>query len=203
MPDPRMSLRRELPVGSVGRLSSGWWAMWCVLATEGSLFAYLLFSYFYIGSQVHPPWIDGGPPKMHLAIPGTILLLAASGTAWWGERGIMQGRPGQLRLGLGATVLLGCIFLGLQAKEWHDKPFGLEKDSYSSLFYTVTGFHMAHVVIGLLMLVALLAWSFLGYFDQRRHSALSIGALYWHFVTAVWIAVFGSLYIAPHLGLFT
>ena len=200
MPDARMALRRELPVGSVGRLSSGWWAMWCVLATEGALFAYLLFSYFYIASQAHAPFTDGGPPKLHLAIPGTILLLAASGTAWWGERGIMRGRPGQLRLGLAATLVLGAIFLALQAKEWHDKPFGLAKDAYSSLFFTITGFHMAHVAVGLLMLAALLAWSLLGYFDQRRHSALSIGALYWHFVTAVWVAVFCALYLAPHVG---
>jgi len=200
MPDARMVLRRELPVGSVGRLSSGWWAMWCVLATEGALFAYLLFSHFYIASQAHAPFTDGGPPKLHLAIPGTILLLTASATAWWGERGIMRGRPGQLRLGLGATVVLGAVFLALQAKEWHDKSFGLDKDAYSSLFFTITGFHMAHVVVGLLMLIALLAWSLLGYFDQRRHSALSIGALYWHFVTAVWVAVFSALYLAPHFG---
>ena len=62
---------------------------------------------------------------------------------------------------------------------------------------------MMHVAVGLLMLAALLAWSLLGYFDQRRHSPLSIGALYWHFVTAVWLAVFGSLDLAPHLGVGT
>jgi heme/copper-type cytochrome/quinol oxidase subunit 3 len=200
MPDARMALRRELPVGSLGRLSSGWWAMWCVIATEGALFAYLLFSYFYIASQAHPHWLDGGPPGLRLALPGTAVLLAASGTAWWGERGIMRGRTRQLRLGLLATLVLGTVFLAMQLKEWHDKPFALSRDSYSSLFFTITGFHMAHVVAGLLMIAALLAWSLLGYFDERRHSPLSIGALYWHFVTAVWIAVFGSLYLAPRLG---
>jgi heme/copper-type cytochrome/quinol oxidase subunit 3 len=199
--DARMALRRELPVGSVGRLSSGWWGMWCVLGTEAALFAYLLFSYFYVGAQAHAPWPDGGPPKLHLAIPGTIILIGGSATVWWGERGVMRGRPTQLRIGLAATLVLGAIFLGMQLKEWHDKPFSLTKDAYSSLFFTITGFHMAHVVAGLLMLAALLAWSLLGYFDQRRHSALSIGALYWHFVTAVWIVVFGCLYVAPHLGI--
>lgn len=201
MPDARMALRQELPVGSVGRLSSGWWGMWGVLATEAALFAYLLFSYFYIAAQANGSWPDGGPPRLHLAIPGTLILLAASGTVWWGERGIMHGRPGQLRLGLAATLVLGAIFLGLQLKEWHDKPFQLSKNAYSSLFFTITGLHMAHVVFGLVMLALLLAWSLMGYFDQRRHSALSIGALYWHFVTVVWIAVFSALYVAPHLGL--
>lgn len=200
MPDARMALRRELPVGSIGRLSNGWWGMWCVLATEGALFAYLLFSYFYIGSQAHAPWPDGGPPPLRLAGPGTLILLAASATVWWGERGIMRGRPGQLRLGLAATLVLGAVFLAMQWKEWQGKPFGLAHDAYSSLFFTITGFHMAHVVVGLLMLAALLLWSLMGYFDARRHSALSIGAVYWHFVTAVWLAVFGALYLAPRFG---
>lgn len=201
MPDARMALTRPLPIGSVGRLSSGWWGMGCVIATEAALFAYLLFSYFYIAAQAHAPWPTGGPPKLGIAGTGTVILVAASLTVWWGERGIMRGRPGQLRLGLAATLVLGAAFLGLQLYEWQQKPFTLAKDVYGSLFFTITGFHMAHVVVGLLMLAVLLVWSFLGYFDSRRHSALSIGAIYWHFVTVVWLLVFGALYLTPYAGL--
>jgi cytochrome c oxidase subunit 3 len=143
----------------------------------------------YIAAQAHAPWPTGGPPKLGIALAGTAILLAASGTVWWGERGIMRGRPGQLRLGLAATLVLGTLFIGLQLYEWRHKPFTLTKDVYGSLFFTITGFHMAHVAAGLVMLLVLLAWSTLGYFDERRHSALSIGAIYWHFVTAVWLVV--------------
>jgi cytochrome c oxidase subunit 3 len=200
MPDAAMDLTRPLPVGSVGRLSSGWWGMWCVIATEAALFAYLLFSYFYIAAQAHAPWPPDGPPKLGIALAGTVILLAASGTVWWGERGIMNGRPGQLRLGLAATLVLGVVFLGLQLLEWSHKSFTPAKNVYGSLFFTITGFHMVHVAAGLLMLLVLLVWSFMGYFDQRRHSALSIGAIYWHFVTAVWLAVFATLYLSPYAG---
>lgn len=201
MPDAAFARSSEgLPVGSRGRLSSGWWGMWALIATEAALFGYLLFSYFYIQSQVSGPWPVGGPPKMQIALPDTIVLLVASATMWWGEKGVRTGRPGQLKLGLLATVLLGIVFLGLQLLEWHNKPFHLTTDVYGSLYFTVTGFHMAHVVAGLLMLVALLVWSLLGYFDERRHSAVSIGAIYWHFVTAVWVLVFLSLYVSPYLG---
>ncbi|MBE7940904.1 MULTISPECIES: cytochrome c oxidase subunit 3 [Ramlibacter] len=201
MPDAAMDLTQALPVGSKGRLSSGWWGMWCVVATEAALFAYLLFSYFYIASQAPAPWPDGGPPPLGIAGTGTLVIVLASLTVWWGERGIMRGEAGRLRLGLAATLALGVFFIGLQLHEWRGKPFTLSKDAYGSLFFTITGFHMAHVIAGLLGLAVLLVWSLLGNFDRRRHAAISIGAVYWHFVTVVWLVVFASLYLSPYLGL--
>ena len=58
-----------LPVGSKGRLSSGWWGMVTLLATETALFAYLLFSYFYIASQSGGAWPPGGPPCRPISAP--------------------------------------------------------------------------------------------------------------------------------------
>jgi cytochrome c oxidase subunit 3 len=59
---------------------------------------------------------------------------------------------------------------------------------------------MAHVVVGLLLLAAMLLWSLLGYFSRGRHAAVTIGALYWHFVDAVWLFLFVSLYLSPYLA---
>jgi cytochrome c oxidase subunit 3 len=64
----------------------------------------------------------------------------------------------------------------------------------------VTGFHLAHVIVGLLLLLALLVWAALGYFDRERHAPLTIGAIYWHFVDVVWLIVFSVLYLVPRLG---
>ena len=189
-----------LPVGSKGRLSSGWWGMWTVIGTEAALFAYLLFSYFYIGSQAHGAWPPDGPPKLRIAVPDTAILIAGSVTMWWGERGIRSGRSRTLLLGIAATLVLGVVFLGLQLVEWHAKPFSLGSSVYGSLYFTITGFHMAHVVAGLVMLVVLFVWTALGYFGTPRHSAVSIGVIYWHFVTAVWIAVFVTFYVTPFLS---
>ncbi|HVW73169.1 MAG TPA: cytochrome c oxidase subunit 3, partial [Rhizomicrobium sp.] len=104
-------------------------------------------------------------------------------------------------MGLGLGTILGIIFLAVQAKEWADKPFTLSSTPYSSLYFTVTGFHMAHVGVGVLMLAALTLWSALGYFNSRRFAHIHIGAAYWHFVDAVWIAVYVTFYITPLLGL--
>ncbi len=189
-----------LPVGSKGRLSSGWWGMLTVIATEAALFAYLLFSYFYIASQAHGMWPPDGLPKLRIAVPGTLVLIAGSVTMWWGERGIRAGNRKQLLWGLAVTIILGIVFLGLQAIEWGNKPYWLASNVYASLYFTVTGFHMAHVVVGLLLLAALFLWTALDYFGARRHSAVSIGVIYWHFVTIVWVAVFTTFYVTPYLA---
>ncbi len=119
---------------------------------------------------------------------------------WWGERGVERGKPGQLTAGIVAALVLGTIFLAMQAYEWKRQPFALSAGVYSSLYFTVTGFHILHVVVGLLMLAVLLVWSARGYLSADRHAAASIAAVYWHFVTIVWIAVFFTIYIAPRLS---
>ena len=189
-----------LPVGSKGRLSSGWWGMLAVVATEAALFAYLLFSYYYVSAQRVGAWPPGGMPKLDLAIPGTIVLLAGSVTMWWGERGIRRGNRGALLLGLGLSIVLAICFVALEGLEWRRAGFSLLTDVYGSLYFTVTGFHMAHVIVGALMLAMLFIWACFGYFGTRRHSTVSIGVMYWHFVTAVWIAVFLTFYVTPFLA---
>ena len=188
-----------LPVGSKGRLSSGWWGMIAVIATEASLFAYLLFSYYYVAAQTVSAWPPKGPPKVALAVAGTVVLLLGSVTMWWGEKGVRAGKRGQLLFGLGSSVLLAIAFLVLEGIEWSNKDFSLASNSYGSLYFTVTGFHMLHVIVGALMLTALFGWTLLDYFGARRHSTVSIAVMYWHFVTAVWIAVFFTFYVMPHL----
>ncbi len=197
--DVRLYRGEALPVGSKGRLSSGWWGMLTVIATEAALFAYLLFSYFYVAAQATGRWPPHGPPKLGLAAAGTVLLVLGSATMWWGEKGIRAGRRGPLLVGLVSSIVLAVGFLVLEVIEWSGKDFSLASDAYGSLYYTVTGFHMLHVIVGALMLAMLAVWTALGYFGARRHSTISIAVLYWHFVTVVWIAVFVTFYVTPYL----
>jgi heme/copper-type cytochrome/quinol oxidase subunit 3 len=196
-------LQGKLPVGAVDTRASGWWAMIFVVFTEASLFAYLLFSYFYLAVQPHMAgtFPQGGPPSLMLALPGTIILLASSVAVGWAQLGIEHGSRWRLVTGLGIGAILGAVFLMVQYFEWKEKPFGLSSSPYSSLYYSITGLHMAHVVIGVAMLLALTLWSALGYFNRLRFAHIHIGALYWHFVDAVWLAVFFTFYITPLLGL--
>lgn len=189
----------RLRLGSGSKGSSGWMGMMTLILTEGCLFAYLLFSYYYMALQSGRDWLPPELPSFRLSGPNTAILIVSSVAVWVGERGVKRDRRWLALLGLVVSFLLGCAFVGIQVKEWIDKPFVLSSTSYSSLFFTVTGFHMAHVVGGLLVVAALILWTALGLFDGRRHAAVSIGAIYWHFVDAVWLTVFFTFYVTPYL----
>lgn len=188
-----------LPVGSRGRNSVGWWGLLCLIATEGSLFAYLLFSYYYIAVQRGRGWLPEPHPSILLSGPNTAILLSSSVAVWWGEEGVKKGRRGQHLAGLLASILLGLVFLVVQIFEWKSKTFGLQSGAYGSLFFVVTGFHMAHVIVGVLVLSAVFLWSLMGYFGPRHHARVTVAALYWHFVDAVWLCVFFTFYLSPYL----
>ena len=138
-------------------------------------------------------------PRSAYSLPGTIVLLLSSVAVWWGEKGVKSGRRGQHLSGLAIGVLLGLIFLVVQLFEWKSKHFTLSSSGYGSFFFTITGFHMAHVIVGVTALIAVLAWSIAGYFSPRRYQHVMIASVYWHFVDAVWLAVFFTFYLSPYL----
>lgn len=190
-----------VPVGPQGRRASGSYGMVFLIATEAALFVYLLFSYFFLGSQAPGAWPPSGAPALPVAAANTLVLLASSLTAWWGQRGIEKGRPRRLLLGLILSFGLGGIFTAVQVHEWLGKDFRPSSNAYGSLYFTITGLHMAHVLAGLVILACLILWTAFGRFSAARHGHVTIGVLYWHFVDAVWLAVFATLFITPRLGL--
>jgi cytochrome c oxidase subunit III len=189
----------RVPVGSIRRRGTGWWGVLMLILTEGSLFAYLLFSYYYFALQSSGGFLPDKLPPIDLSLPNTVVLLLSSVAVWWADSGVRRGRQGQLVIGLAIALVLGIAFVVVQLFEWRSQTFTLRSSEYGSLFYTITGFHMAHVIVGLLVLAALLLWSALGYFAGRRSAPILIGGAYWHFVDAVWLAVFFTFYITPYL----
>jgi heme/copper-type cytochrome/quinol oxidase subunit 3 len=191
---------QNLPVGPIGRHGLGWWGVGTLVASEAALFAYLLFAYFYTGATAQPGWLLEPHPVLKLALPNTILLLASSAAAWFGERGVLQYRRSQALVGFAAAFVMGVGFVAVQWFEWHAKAYSLGTSSYASLYFVTTGFHIAHVLIGIAVLAALLAWTAIDYFSPRRRLTVSAGVLYWHFVDIVWLFVFATYYITPYLG---
>lgn len=189
-----------LPVGPTGRHGLGWWGAGTLIASEGALFVYLLFSYYYVGAISPPGWVLEPHPPLHLALPNTVLLLLSSVVAWAGEHGVLHRKRAQALIGFGGAAVMGIIFAIVQVVEWRAKTFGIGSSSYGSLYYVTTGFHMAHVLVGIGILIGIFVWTALDYFSPRRHMSVSAGVLYWHFVDAVWLLVFATYYITPYLG---
>lgn len=190
---------RPIEVGASANKGVGLWGVMCLIATEGVLFAYLLFSYYYTASQLGPAWSPEPRPSLALALPNTAVLLLSSVFVWWGEGGVRKDSKARQITGLAIGVLLGAIFVTVQAFEWHEKTFTIRSSPYGSLYVVITGFHMVHVLVGLTALALTTVWSGLGYFSAARRAPITIVSYYWHFVDAVWLAVFFTFYLSPYL----
>ena len=130
----------------------------------------------------------------------TPILLLSSGPMHLAERGIKKGSLWQLRLGLFLTFAMGATFASLQVVEYLKtvKEFTPRTDVYGSLFYGITGFHGIHVAVGLLMILWLQYHAWRDRFSSDNYLPVEVVTMYWHFVDAVWVFIFGSLYLAPH-----
>jgi heme/copper-type cytochrome/quinol oxidase subunit 3 len=97
------------------------------------------------------------------------------------------------------TFAMGSTFLGLQGIEYVDKLKEVtpRTDIYGSLFFTITGFHGIHVLVGLLLNLWLQFYAWKGRFSAERYLPVENVVMYWHFVDAVWVFIFASLYLAP------
>jgi heme/copper-type cytochrome/quinol oxidase subunit 3 len=186
-----------LPIQGVGKVSTAWWGVLCLIGTEGILFVYLIFSYAYLGMQAPGTWPPTGKPSLLLAGPNTIILVVSSFALLWGIRGLSRiGAQRRLRIALAITIILGVIFLCVQGFEWSSRHLTLQTNSYGSIYFTLTGIHMVHVALGVIMLLTLLCWSLMGRLDTHPEY-VRLGAVYWHFVDVVWLAIFTAIYVIP------
>lgn len=194
-------LGAPLPMGSIGTSASGWWGAWILMLSEATLFAYLFFTYFYFSIQPPANWIPGRPPSF--LYPGIQTGLALGGciSAWFAHRSIRLGQRLLALIGLGVTILFCSGFIGVQFLDWFSKPFPFSQSTYSSIYFLITGTHLAHVVVGWLMLLMVFLWTALGYFDGVRHVPIAIAAIYWYFIAIIWIAVFFTLTCSPYFFL--
>jgi cytochrome c oxidase subunit 3/cytochrome o ubiquinol oxidase subunit 3 len=128
----------------------------------------------------------------------SFVLLMSSLTMVLAVSALTRGDEKRNRLWLGATALLGMIFIGGQVYEFTSfvkEGLGFTTNIFGSAFYTLTGFHGAHVSLGILMLVSLIVLSLRGKLAHEKAETVEIIGLYWHFVDIVWIIIFTVVYL--------
>lgn len=128
----------------------------------------------------------------------TLILLTSGGTITWAHHALKNESRSQLIMGLGLTVLLGCIFLVLQVVEYmhayQDMDLTLNSGIYGTTFFMLTGFHGAHVTLGTIMLFIIWLRCLKGHFTPEQHFGFEAAAWYWHFVDVVWLILFVFVY---------
>ncbi|EFK53573.1 cytochrome c oxidase, subunit III [Corynebacterium genitalium ATCC 33030] len=128
----------------------------------------------------------------------TIVLVTSSVTSQLGVFAAEKGDVFGLRKWFTVTIALGVIFLGLVAYEWAEMVMhGVTPQSsvYGSVFYIITGFHMAHVTAGIIAFCIVMARVAKSKFTPAQATAAMVTSYYWHFVDVIWIGVFVTLYL--------
>lgn len=169
------------------------------LASEAMLFAGLIGGYVVLrlSSPAWPPSPEY--PKLPILLTGinTVFLITSSFTYHFAEVAVKKGRSGLFWLFV--TVLLGAAFLCVQAYEWthlHHEGLWFNKGGvYGSSFFVLTGFHGAHVAVGVLLILIAFLRQLGGAYTPQNHTYLILAGMYWHFVDVVWIFLYSILYL--------
>ncbi|HEX2375650.1 MAG TPA: heme-copper oxidase subunit III, partial [Actinomycetota bacterium] len=142
------------------------------------------------------------PDTPHLSAPYaailTAILVTSSVTMQFGVWAIRKNNSRRLVLWLTVSLLLGVIFLVMQGLEYAnliEEGMTLSSGVFGSTFYTLTGFHGAHVAGGAAFILIVLLRARSGQFTARYHDTVEMASYYWHFVDVVWIGLFSTIYL--------
>jgi heme/copper-type cytochrome/quinol oxidase subunit 3 len=175
-------------------------AMWAFLGSECLFFGSLITTYLLYRSES-----GGGPsPADVYDIPYTsvssFVLLMSSLTMVLALSAIQRGNHPGMRVWLLATAFLGMTFIGGQIFEFttfYEEGLALSTSPFGSAFFVLTGFHGAHVTIGILMLLSLVGMNLTVHLETADARKVEMVGLYWHFVDIVWIIIFTVVYLVP------
>ena len=182
-----------------GGISSSLLGMVLFIASEVMFFGGLFGAYFTIRSAA-PEWPPPDTPHLSAAYAAvlTAILVTSSVTMQFGVWAIRKNEQRRLMLWLAVSLILGLIFLGMQAYEYAtliEEGMTLSSGVFGSTFYTLTGFHGAHVAGGAAFILIVLLRARSGQFTARYHDTVEMASYYWHFVDVVWIGLFSTIYL--------
>jgi cytochrome c oxidase subunit III len=208
-----LTTHEPTPVGGLahdqrGGISNPILGMLLFICSEIMFFSGLFAAYFSVRATalVWPPIVSGEGGEaltesfnLHaepfFAFGLTVILVISSFTCQFAVWAIRRDDHTGFIRNIAVTLVLGIVFLIGQAYDYATLGFGLSDGVFGTTFYTLTGFHGAHVFGGAIMLSVVLYRGLAGQFSSRHHDAVEATSLYWHFVDVVWIALFSTLYI--------
>jgi cytochrome c oxidase subunit 3 len=179
------------------RVEAQFLGMLLFIISEIMLFGAFFTAYFFIRVVGEAEWFpfDGLELPVGIAAVNTGILLSSSFTMHWALEGIRTENHRALKMGLFTTLLLGLTFLTVQVNEYVHLGFAISANSQSTIFYSLTGLHGAHVFIGLTLLLFANIRAFRGHYTAKEHRGVEVPGIYWHFVDIMWIFVFSTLYL--------
>lgn len=172
---------------------------WLFLGGEAVLFGTLFATFLTLRNQV----ADGPSASELFSLPmigvTTLILLVSSLTSVFAVQAMHRGDRNVLARWLGITVLLGLAFLVLEIYEFYEymvhENYSMTTSAFSSAFYTLVGFHGAHVLFGILWISILIGQLFKKGLNVVTAPKIYVSAMYWHFIDVVWVFIFTVVYL--------
>ena len=179
------------------------------IASEVMFFVAWFWAFFASAGDPSDPQVFGRldftggiwPPKgtevldpLKLPLMNTFVLVTSSFAVNVAHDDLREGNRQGFKNFLLVGILLGVLFVVTQAYEYIHAPFAFKNTIYGATFFMATGFHGAHVIIGVIFLTVCLVRAFLGQMTPRHHLGFQFAAWYWHFVDVVWLFLFSCIY---------
>ncbi len=170
--------------------------MWCLIIAESAIFSIFVVAYLYYAGKS----LSGPTPAQVLDVPylTSICLFSSSLTILLAEKALHHGNVKRFGLFWFLTIALGVIFLVGTGLEWYRLIYKdgltISTNLFGTTFYSLVGLHAFHVTVGLLGLTIILLLTLFGAVKQEHSARISVFAMYWHFVDAIWIVVLSVVY---------
>jgi cytochrome c oxidase subunit 3 len=184
-----VAAREGVEVEGEARLAINRLGLSLFILSESMLFGAFLAARFYLAGLERPAVNVGLGSLM------TLVLIASSGLSYRGLAALRRDQRRAAVWSLGATALLGLLFLAGVALEWSTAEFSAGTP-YGTAFFSTTGLHAAHVLSAVLVMVAVTRLLARGHFSPRAHWGVAAAVTYWTFVDALWVlAIFPTFYL--------
>ena len=190
----------RLPLHGMGRASVTWWGTAAFMLIEGTGFALVIAVYLYLMSRASTWPIDAPPPDL---LPGTLvtlILLASLVPNYLISRWAEQENLRKIRIGMVVMSLFGIAPLIPRAFEFPALRVSWDTNAYGSVIWLLLGLHTTHIITDLADTLVLAGLVFTRHGQSRRRLGdVQDNAMYWNFVVATWLPIYGCIYWIPRL----
>jgi heme/copper-type cytochrome/quinol oxidase subunit 3 len=184
-----------------------WWGSVLMLVIETTMFAIVIASYFYLRMnfdvwpppRTEPPTTLDTNPDLAIGTVALVVMLAGCVPMIFVDRAARRGEQFAVQVGLVICVLFGLVQIVLRALEFPAFHFWWDSNAYGSIVWTTLGLHLGHMIATLLEVVLPTVWVFLRGLDEKHALDITIAAIYWYWVAAIWVPAYAVLYFGPRL----
>jgi nitric oxide reductase NorE protein len=187
------------PAGVVRGHLPGDLAMWFFILAELSVFAILILA-FAVTQAIKPQMFIEGRSLLNTStgLAMTLSLLTAGFFAALAQEQVRRSRPRHGAILVMVALIAASVYVALKVMEYRHllaSGLGMERDTFFTLYWILTGFHFLHVLLGMVILGWLAARCFRSLYNADQRSGFESGVLYWHMVDLIWVVLFPLVYV--------